>query len=141
MREKFADKAKIPFSIQQKIDKLENGLKFTRYGVHSTYEDHVRAVVTHEYGHILSDQYFGMINKERGNPNYATNWSLRGMNDKWKAAYKKAFETGDIYRLSEYGSKNEREFFAESFAAREMGETIPDYVEALFREVFADGIM
>ena len=141
LREKFADKAKIPFAIQQKIDKLENGLKFTRYGVHSTYEDHVRTVITHEYGHILSDQYFGMINKERGNPNYATNWGLRGMNDKWKAAYNKALETGDIYGLSEYGSKNEREFFAESFAAREMGETLPDYVEALFREVFANGIM
>jgi hypothetical protein len=141
MRKRYEGKAKIPRDVENKMAKLENELRFTRYGVHSSHTDHVRAVISHEYGHILSDQYFGMLNRELANPNYSTNWSLRGMSDRWRQAYDKAFETGDIYSLSQYGSKNPREFFAECFAARFMGETLPDYVESLMVEVLANGIM
>jgi hypothetical protein len=63
------------------------------------------------------------------------------MKEKWDSAFQKSFDTGDIYNLSEYGAHNVKEFFAESFAAREMGETLPDYVEELFVEVFKNGIM
>ena len=131
----------IPVDVQRKIDKLENKLKFTRWGVHSSYDDHVKAVVTHEYGHILADQYFGMSNSASANPHYDTNWALRGMYDKWRQAYERAIRDGDIYKLSEYGNTNVKEFFAESFAAREFGETLPDYVESLFIEVLTNGIM
>ena len=141
IKSRYAGKAKLPWDAENKIQKLEDDLKFSRYGVHSTHEDHVKAIVVHEYGHILSDQYFGMINHERANPNWDTNWSLRGMDDKWKSAYNKALSNGDIYKLSKYASKNPREFFAESFAARELGEKLPDYVEALLQEVFENGIM
>jgi hypothetical protein len=141
LKERYAGKAKIPFAIEEKITTLEKKLQFTRYGVHSTHDDHVKAVITHEYGHILSDQYFGMLNLEQANPHYVTNWSLRGMTQRWKEAYQKALDNGDIYTLSEYGSKNPREFFAESFAAREMGEKLPDYVESLLEEVLNNGIM
>jgi hypothetical protein len=141
LQERYAGKAKIPFAIENKITTLEKKLQFTRYGVHSTYDDHVKVVITHEYGHILSDQYFGMLNSEKANPHYDTNWSLRGMSQKWREAYEKALDNGDIYTLSEYGSKNPREFFAESFAAREMGEKLPDYVESLLEEVLNNGIM
>ena len=141
IRKRYEGKAKLPWDVENKISKLENNLKYTRYGVHDSYDDHVKVVVTHEYGHILSDQYFGMINRERANPNYDFNWNLRGMSQKWEDAYNKSLQTGDIYKLSQYASKNSREFFAESFAAREMGETLPDYVESLFLEVFKNGIM
>lgn len=132
---------KIPFSMQAQIDRLEKQLKFSRWGVHSSYEDHVSDTIIHEFGHVLSDQYFGMLNHEIANPNYSRNWSLRGMSQKWQIAFQKALDTSDIYKLSEYGSKNFREFFAESFLAREKGETLPDYVEELFQEVFNNGIM
>ena len=141
IKRRYEGKAKIPFDAQQKIDKLENNLKYSRYGVHSSYDDHVRAVITHEYGHILSDQYFGMINHERGNPNYVYGGPLWRMNERWRVAYTQAVSSGDIHSLSQYGSKNAREFFAESFAAREMGETLPDYVEELLSEVLNNGIM
>lgn len=141
IRDRFKGYAKLPTYIQLDIEKKEKMLKFKRYGVHSSYDDHVIATVTHEYGHILSDQYFGMINKERANPNYSTNWKLREMGQKWDAAFRKAQETGDIFKLSKYGATNVREFFAESFVAREMGEQIPDYVESLFKEVLKNGIM
>jgi hypothetical protein len=132
---------KYPPDVQRQIDRLNDKMRFTRYGVQASYENHVGAVVTHEYGHILSDQYFGMINKERANPNYADNWQLRGMTSKWETAFQKARESGDIYSLSEYGNTNVREFFAECFVARDMGETLPDYVEELMQEVLTRGIM
>lgn len=127
--------------IERDIARLENNLKFKRWGVNETYENHVKVVTIHEYGHILADQYFGQINDERANPNLKTNWSIRGMQTKWKDAYNKAKQTGDIYNLSQYGATNEREFFAESFAAYEMGEKLPDYIESLLKEVLTNGIM
>jgi hypothetical protein len=109
------------------------------------YEDHVKCVVTHEYGHILSDQYFGMINAERANPNYAYsapgNDRLREMNRRWDDALKKARDTGDIYKISQYANTKPSEFFAECFALREMGGKLPDYVESLMKEVLDNGIM
>ena len=43
------------------------------------------------------------------------------------------------------GNQNEKtndyEFFAECFAARELGETLPTYVEELMTEVLNNGIM
>ena len=131
----------MPPDVQKMVEKLTQKTLFDRWGVHSSYDDHIKCVVTHEYGHILSDQYFGMLNNERANPNYNTNWGLRGVNQKWQQAFDKAKKNGDIYKLSEYGSKNVREFFAESFVAREMGEKLPDYVEDLMAEVINNGIM
>ena len=132
---------KIPNGVQSQIDKLGKILNYSRFGVHASYENHVECVLTHEYGHVLSDQYFGMANQERANPNYATNWQLRGMTQKWEAALQEARKTGDIYGLSYYGSTNAKEFFAESFLAYEMGEKLPPYVESLMQEVLDNGIM
>ena len=140
MEERWAGK-KMPFKIQSDVDKLKERLKFSRWGVHSSYEDHVKCVVTHEYGHILSDQYFGMINHERANPNYQWQNKLWSMNERWSGALKKARENGDIYKISEYANTKPSEFFAECFVAREMGETLPDYVEELMKEVLENGIM
>ena len=141
IKARFAGKAKMPFSAQSTIDKLSEKLKFKRYGVHEIYEDHVMCTVAHEYGHILSDQYFGMINKDRGNPNYNTNWGLAGRARQWDEVFRRARETGDIYGISEYANRNSHEFFAECFAAREMGEKLPDYVESLMKETLENGVM
>lgn len=132
---------KMPPHIEKIIKQQQTITKYDRWGVQSKYENHVKAVITHEYGHILSDQYFGMINKELANPNIKTNWSIKAMTDKWNEAYKKAFDTGDIYHISQYASKNVREFFAECFAMREMGDKLPDYIESLMAEVLKNGIM
>jgi hypothetical protein len=140
IKDRYAGRNIPPFA-QKDINNLGKELKFTRYGVHSSYDNHVKVVITHEYGHIFSDQYFGMSNSNRANPNYDSNWQLRGMYNKWKQAYDRAWDTGDIYKLSKYGSKNPKEFFAECFAAREMGEKLPDYVENLLMEVITNGIM
>lgn len=132
---------KMPPVIQKKLKRLESQLKYSRWGVNESYEDHIKVSVSHEYGHILSDQYFGLINENRANPHYNTDWKLRNMKKQWEDARMKAIQTGDIHRISEYASANVYEFFAESFAAYEQGEKLPDYVESLMKEVIENGIM
>ena len=140
IEKRFAGK-KLPFSAQSSIDKLKEKSKYKRFGVQASYDNHVGCVLTHEYGHILSDQYFGMINREAANINYSTDWRLRNMTQKWESAFNQAIKNGDIYSISYYAKTNVREFFAECFAAREMGETLPDYIESLMAEVLNNGIM
>ena len=132
---------KIPSAVQRKIDKLTDSLNFTRWAVHDNYDDHLKAVLSHEYGHLLSDQYFGMINDIRANPAYRANPKMPELKRRWEDAFYLAIDNGDIYTLSEYGRSNVYEFFAESFAAREMGETLPSYVEELMKETLENGIM
>jgi hypothetical protein len=131
----------MPEIVRQRVEKLESDLNFTRWGVHSSYDDHVQAVVVHEYGHILSDQYFGMLNGARANPNISMNRSIEGVKKQWEDALSTARKNGDIYSLSQYGNTNAKEFFAESFLAREMGEKLPDYVETLMEATLKNGIM
>lgn len=140
LRDRWAGK-KAPFAIQKNITKLENNLRFTRWGIMDSYADKVKVVVTHEYGHILSDQYFGMINSEYANPNILTNWSIKNVKDKWRKVWDRAVAEGDIYQVSQYGATDNKEFFAECFAAREYGEKLPDYIEEFMAEVLKNGIM
>jgi hypothetical protein len=135
IKERFAGKKRLPFDVQKNVEKLENGLRFKRWGVHGIYEDHVKWVVTHEYGHIVSDQYFGLINGDSANPNIKTNWSIRSVSERWKKIFEKAYREGDVYNISQYGSTNHKEFFAECFVAREIGEKLPDYIEEFMAEV------
>lgn len=141
MRRRYSGKKRIPPQVQSRIDRMESSIRYDRWCVQASYEDHVACIVTHEYGHVLSDQYFGMINDVKANANYATSMQLREMNAKWNNAYQRAISSGDIYGLSKYGSKNAQEFFAESFVAYEKGEKLPDYIAELFEEVFKNGIM
>lgn len=141
---------------RRQIDQLERDLKYSRWGVHSSYPDHVKCVVTHEYGHILSDQYFGMLNKGKANSHLAikttTNYDdyikyknqrmrIQNVQDSWEEAYNQARKTGDIYQLSRYGATNSHEFFAEVFLAREMGEKLPKYIDKLMEETLRNGIL
>ena len=132
---------KMPNDIQKNINNMEKQLKFKRWSVLADADSPLSGVVTHEYGHILSDQYFGMINREKANPNYNSNRDISLMNNKWSQVFDKARSSGDIFNLSKYGSTNVYEFFAESFAAKVLGIPLPDYVSELLDEVFENGIM
>lgn len=139
--ERHAGKRRLPPPIQKTVTNLENKLRFKRWAVFDSYDDRVRAVVTHEYGHILADQYFGMINSEAANPNVLTNYRIRLVNDRWEEIWMRAHADGDLYAVSQYGATNSKEFFAECFVAREFGETLPDYIEDFMAEVLKNGIM
>lgn len=140
MTDNFAGK-KIPTPVQHSIDVLQKKLMYTRWGVSDLYPDKVAITVTHEYGHIIADQYFGQINGERANPSLSLNWSLNQVKKDWESVYMTACQNGDSFKVSKYGSTNSKEFFAECFAMRECGEELPDYIESMMKGILENGIL
>jgi hypothetical protein len=113
-------------------------LKYTRHNV--IYAGHeVRSVVTHEYAHMLADQSFGHTNGARANPAFANdvNNPLYKRGKLVKDTFDAAVANGDMYKISMYAAKNEKEFLAEAFTMYDMGvETLPGYIEKMIEEVF-----
>lgn len=108
----------------------------------------MKDVLTHEYGHVIHHgiAYFYDKAKEKGE-NALASYKLKKPKE-----YELMTESVDIFKkattkrdgdslsdcqrfLSEYASTNHVEFFAESFAARERGEKIPDYIESFLDKV------
>lgn len=124
-----------PKDIQKKIDDLQKKLQYTRWGVSVTHG--TVATVSHEYGHIISDQYFGMINHGHANSAYndpTKRQEMARLENLVKDTFARAKRDGDIYKISQYGATDADEFFAETFAMREMGETLPDYITQMLEE-------
>ena len=92
----------------------------------------VKSVYTHEYGHVLADRFFQQINHRQST--YKPEMLLK--RQLVNKAFRKAQQTGDIYKISMYANKNPHDFFAEAFTMRELGvEKLPDYIEEMFNEV------
>lgn len=138
MTEQFKGR-KIPPVIQKNIDKLQGKLNFKRWSIIDSYDNKVGVSTTHEFGHILADQFFGHVNGVSANPNYNTNPLLKETVAKVQNVFEKAITSGDIYKISEYASNNSYEFFAECFTMREYGESLPDYIEDMMNEVLTNG--
>lgn len=129
---------RIPRDIQNKIRNLETRLRYSRWSVSRSYENQVIGTITHEYGHIIADQYFGQI----GDTRYMTRSSeWRVFQVEWREIFSRAKKSEDIYAISAYSATDEMEFFAECFCARENGETLPDYVEDFMRRLFNEQAM
>lgn len=144
--EQYGGRGNVPSWQLKTIKKIEESLKFKRWDVLESHQDKIRSLVAHEYGHVLSDQYFGMIAGSHSNTNYGLTKTAAGMkiyetNERWKDAFIRAKQNGDIYGISEYAQKNKYEFFAECFAAHYMGESLPDYIENLLLETLKNGIL
>ena len=137
---RFADKVKLPLDVERAIKNLKYDFNFSRWAVmvDETGATDIKYTIAHEYGHILSDQYFGMINLGKANKN-AYGPELSALRALVKDTYKKAQETGDIYKISRYGATHVDEFFAETFAMREKGEQLPDYIEHMLEETLKNG--
>lgn len=128
----------IPENELIRLKSLQNSLN-RRWCVSYSYDNILARTVTHEYGHILADQYFGQICGRVANKNYSTNPALAETVKKWEDIYKKAKNDG--YYISTYGMTNAREFWAECFTAKDAGETLPDYISNFMDEVLKNGIM
>lgn len=117
--------------------KCETVLRCTRYDV-SDPKNPIGSTVAHEYGHILADQYFGQIN---GSAAYrsANSQECRDARRLVAVTYNRAMSNGDAFNLSEYATNDEYEFVAEAFAARWIGEDLPDYIGDMLGTVFDHG--
>ena len=140
LKSRYADKEKLPPDIERAIKNLKYDFNFSRWAVmiDETGATDIKYTIAHEYGHILSDQYFGLINYSRANKN-AYSPELSALRALVKDTYKKAQENGDIFKISRYGATNMDEFFAETFAMREKGERLPDYIENMLKETLKNG--
>lgn len=123
---------RIPRDIQSRIRHLENRLRYSRWSVSRTYENQVIGTITHEYGHIIADQYMGQIN---GSSCMTRGSEWRVFQVEWRDIFSRAKKSEDIYAISAYSATDEYEFFAECFCARENGETLPDYIEDFMRRL------
>jgi len=123
------------------IKQMEESLKYNRWSVSSEgSQSDVRKTIIHEYGHIIADQYFGQLNYSRANPNFNSPEAYK-LKKSVDMAYKKAKETGDIYKISQYAASNTEEFFAEAFSMYHLGEELPDYVSEMVKGVVTHGIV
>lgn len=129
--------------IENGIRKLEEQKKFNCFSISGSYSDleSIKATISHEYGHVLADQYFGQINKFKANKNF----DYFDSNECWKKcndvidAYYKAIKNNDIYNISYYASTDQYEFFAECFAKKQMGGKLPDYINEMLERVLKNG--
>lgn len=130
-----------PTSLEMNHDSEKNGIKavgklhkipyygkpgFKRELIASSQqqEKQMKAVITHEYGHVI----FTNIKEEARNVDNKNYETFKEARNAVRAAYKKARKTGDIKNISSYANTDEDEFFCECFSAREMGEKLPDYI-------------
>lgn len=121
-----------PASIAKEWSNYLDALKYTRGNLGSSYG--TKGIIAHEFGHTLSDQYFGMINKTLANPNAGSKDNLAKV-QKVENVYNIAMSNGDIYQLSKYAARDAHEFLAEAFVAKEMGELLPEYISDMLDEV------
>lgn len=127
--------------LKEYIKTLENANRHNRWGVVDSYpESAIEVTITHEFGHFLADIFCGQINGEKAWRDSGRLMYSAVAQPKQQAiqrAFRLACESGDIYNVSAYGAKNPHEFFAETFAMRELGEPLPDYISEMFERVFS----
>ena len=123
----------------QAIKKIDERVKYPWFTV---MDDDLKATIIHEYGHIVADQYFAQINW-RANPN-AMSAECKACRDLIKNTYKEAKKNSDIYKISEYASQDDAEFFAECFVmynTPELKDKLPDYISEMIEKVTENGIL
>lgn len=126
-------------------NELEENMKYSTFTLSRAKQfagSEIKATITHEYGHIIADQYIGQINGWAANPggSFAQDAERKTLVKKITAAFRKAKKNGDIYNISKYASTNGKEFFAESFVLYELDrEKLPTYIIDVIEEVIRYG--
>lgn len=126
---------------QNALQNMQEAKKYERWFALDRREDIEKHIVSHEYGHILSDQYLGMINRSpRMKKKVGKKWQ-RDMLNRWTSIDSDMYKNKDIRKISYYASTNSSESFAECFAMydnpRERGK-LPIYIRRYFDD-FTEG--
>ena len=99
-----------------------------------------KEIILHELGHVIQDQYTGMINGPRAMMNPISKEKRLLWNNEWRIIYKQSKNKGLVGRISEYAAVNKDELFAESFAMyagkerNKLPKLIKDYLDRYLKE-------
>ncbi len=105
-------------------------------GVVSVKGKEYESVIYHEYGHIVSDQTYGMLNGKTASP-LAHSAMITMFNEEWRQIYLQLKNSNDIFRVSAYALKNERECLSECFTMYHLEPgKVPEYVRNFIRKYF-----
>ena len=116
------------------IEKIEKESRYKRYNV----AYNVESAIYHDYAHIIADQSIGQINGVNACKNANTKTAIL-LREKISGCKKTAQQDGFIFDLSKYADKDEAEFFAECFTAREIGEKVPEYINNMLEDIINYG--
>ncbi|MBN2157914.1 MAG: minor capsid protein [Spirochaetes bacterium] len=109
------------------LDIASRMMNFNRFGAlvpNMEYE----SVIYHEYGHVFSDQVYGMLNGSKIHPIASKELISDFIND-WHDLYLKLLDTDDIFKISMYAIQSESECFAECFVMHNLeAAKLPGYI-------------
>lgn len=131
----YASEAKEASTKELYTQYAEEAVKFGRWTV--AYEnDGVSTTLYHELGHVVADQYFGMINGSRFLVDGKAKIPPERGREIIRQTYGACLRNGEIYKVSKYGAEDEHEFFAETFAMYIAGkEELPETIAKMFKEL------
>jgi hypothetical protein len=124
------------------IRQLEEQVKYKRWTVSYSEETYLQNTIHHEFGHILHDQMLAGINGTRAlNVTRVNKMGYKQMaqqlNEEHIELYRLASKNGDIYKVSAYGSTNNKEFFSETFVMYMAKDPeLPIYIKEFFDKMF-----
>lgn len=119
----------------REIEKMKYMMQFNRYSSLVPGKEY-ESVIYHEFGHIISDQLYGMLNGVKAGP-LAPGPLREAFLSEWKEIFLKLHKTKDIFKISHYAMKSESECFAECFSLYHMdGPSLPVYVRDAIRKYF-----
>ena len=120
---------------EKTLNRLKSEIEYSRWGVSQSYKDNATEPnIYHEFGHVISDQVFGMVNHGYGIVDKNRKQELEYITNE---TFQKAKSTNDIKGVSQYGATNSQEFFAEVFAMKMMGEKLPEYIDDMLEETLS----
>jgi hypothetical protein len=134
----FEGRASNAVKNRKALRSIQEAAKFERWTAKQKGQE-IESTIVHEFGHVIHDQKLGGINR-----------SLRKFGEKGPAGelnaeiwntYRDALKNGDIYKISQYGASNDKEFFAEAFVMYEFErDRLPGYIVDLIEKVLNFGI-
>lgn len=119
-----------------------DSMGYTRHNVGATPDGiSIKAVMTHEHGHAIHSLVAAYAkNSNKVNADKKLVADCVAAQNKLTEAYNRALKDGDMKKISRYARTDTAEFFAECFAARELGEELPDYINSALDNVIKIGI-
>lgn len=120
---------------KKRYDYHKRQMKFKRWNAFSSAKNCQQDITSHEYGHVISDQYFGQV---RGfNTKGISDKKMKSLNNRWLKIDKKMKKDNSIFKISAYADCAYYENFAECFSMYNNKERklLPQYTKNFMNDI------